>query len=133
MSQSASLLLSNLSSNGKLRLTGQDRVRFVNCLFSNDVAKLAPGAGCRAAMLTVTLGGDWLDEERAEVLRVEAGEPRYGVDMGEDHLPMEAGLDDAISHTKGCYMGQEVIARATARGDINKKLVGLRLLDGEAP
>jgi tRNA-modifying protein YgfZ len=71
-----------------------------------------------------------LSEDEAEVLRVEAGRARYGVDMGEERLPIEAGLDDAVSFTKGCYLGQEVIARATNLGHINRKLVGLRL---EAP
>ena len=58
--------------------------------------------------------------------------PRYGVDMGEDCLPIEAGVNDAVSFTKGCYLGQEVIARATNLGHINRRLVGL-ILDGDAP
>jgi len=74
--------------------------------------------------------GEPLGEAEAEVLRIEAGRPLYGKDMGEDRLPIEAGLDDAVSFTKGCYLGQEVIARATNLGHINKKLVGLKL---EAP
>src|SRR5262249_55603812 len=71
--------------------------------------------------------GEPLSEEEAERLRVEAGRPLYGQDMGEDRLPIEAGLSDAVSFTKGCYLGQEVIARATNLGHINRKLVGLRL------
>jgi folate-binding protein YgfZ len=74
--------------------------------------------------------GEVLSEEEAEILRVEAGRPLYGKDMGEDRLPIEAGIPDAVSFTKGCYLGQEVIARATNLGHINKKLMGLRL---EAP
>ncbi|MGZ3426513.1 MAG: CAF17-like 4Fe-4S cluster assembly/insertion protein YgfZ, partial [Polyangia bacterium] len=54
----------------------------------------------------------------------------YGQDMGEDRLPIEAGIPDAVSFTKGCYLGQEVIARATNLGHINRRLVGL-VLDGE--
>lgn len=240
------MLLRDLSDHGILRVTGEDRVRFLNGLLTNDVARLADGQGLHAAMLTVKgklLGDLWvyrepealhldvvpaaaakvrealdrhiivddvtveetpgalllsgegsgealaaalgqggaalpsergahvvlgglrvarsrdlgldgyrvygaaealaalrerllgagarpLGEEEAERLRVEAGEPRYGVDMSEDQLPMEALLDDAVSHTKGCYMGQEPIARLTARGHVNKRLCGLRL-DGE--
>ena len=239
------MLLRDMSTHGVLRVTGADRVRFLNGMFTNDVARLAPGQGVHAAMLTVkgkllgdaliladddfllvdivpaardkvrdnldrhlivdevvledepagllavhgedaaaalaaalgvapaalpeapyqhsvlgglrvvradelglpgyrvhgdtaalsarllTAGGRWLAADEEEQLRVLAGQARYGVDMGEDHLPMEAGLDDAVSLTKGCYMGQEVIARLTARGHINRKLVTLRL-EGEA-
>jgi len=236
----------DLSANGKLRVVGADRVRFLNGLFTNDVAALAPGRGCHAAMLNVkgkviaeaivladadsllvevvpellrpvlaTLERhaivddvafedhtDRLEElgaygddasaaiERAlgplpelppfahhvagavrvvaandplpgyrligergaaraaldrtgvaqhaisddewEIARVEAGQPRWGVDLGEEHFPTEARLDDAISYTKGCYMGQEPIARLAARGHLNRRLVGLRL-DGDRP
>ena len=246
------MFLRDLTTHGKLRLTGTDRVRFLNGLFTNDVAKLKPGEGCYAVMLTikgkvladalilcdedalwldldgqlvekvkltldrhlivddvviedhsgaldeVAIGGEgaraaleaalgvalpsleplghvrlggtrvvavrelgsdgyrviggarqiadqivaqiaqrtaehggapraWLAPDEAELLRIEAGEPRYGVDMGEDHLPIESRLDHAVSHTKGCYMGQEVIARVTARGQINRRLCGLKL------
>jgi folate-binding protein YgfZ len=77
----------------------------------------------------VALAGEPLSDEEFEVRRVEAGTPLYGVDMAEDRLPIEAGVTDAVSFTKGCYLGQEVIARATNLGHINKKLVGL-VLDG---
>jgi folate-binding protein YgfZ len=68
--------------------------------------------------------------DAVEARRIEAGLPRYGVDVTEDHFPFEANLDRAISYTKGCYVGQEVVARAHARGHANKRLVGLRL-EGE--
>ena len=61
--------------------------------------------------------------------RVEAGIPLYGLDLDETHLPMEAGLQSAISFTKGCYMGQEIVARATYRGQVNWVLSGLLLSD----
>jgi folate-binding protein YgfZ len=224
-------LVRNLSSHGKLLLTGVDRARFLQGMVTNDVVALRPGEGCHAAMLTVKgklLGdlriycdadaflvetdpeatakikdalekhvimddvviedrslslGEWgvygdgareataallgplpelppfghitvgdvravavrdlglpgfrifgaapagtpLSDDDAEVLRVEAGEPRYGRDMGEDHLPIESRLDAAISSTKGCYLGQEVIVRATQQGRINRRLMGLKL------
>ncbi len=72
-------------------------------------------------------------EEMIEVRRVEGGLPRYGVDVSEDYFPFEANLDSAISFTKGCYIGQEVVARANARGHANKRLVGLRLDGAVAP
>ena len=71
-----------------------------------------------------------------DVLRVEAGVPRFMVDMTEDTIPLEAGLEDrAISFTKGCYVGQEIIVRVTTRGGgrVARKLVGLRLEDGAEP
>jgi folate-binding protein YgfZ len=59
-----------------------------------------------------------------EILRVEAGIPRYGVDMDESNVVTEA-LDDAVSYTKGCYVGQEIIARIKYRGHVAKKLAGV--------
>jgi folate-binding protein YgfZ len=61
-----------------------------------------------------------------EVLRVERGTPRFGADMDEKTIPLEANLQRAIHYQKGCYIGQEVIARATFRGHVNRHLVGLR-------
>jgi folate-binding protein YgfZ len=60
-----------------------------------------------------------------EVLRVERGTPRYGADLDEKTIPLEAHLQRALSYEKGCYIGQEVIARATFRGHVNRQLVGL--------
>ena len=60
-----------------------------------------------------------------EILRIEAGVPRYGVDMDETNVVTEAALDDAVSYTKGCYVGQEIIARIKYRGHVAKKLSGL--------
>jgi folate-binding protein YgfZ len=74
-----------------------------------------------------------LDDRTAEVLRVEAGIPRFLVDMNEETIPLEAGLDHAISHTKGCYVGQEIIVRIRdrAQGRVARHLVGLRF-DGDS-
>ncbi len=69
----------------------------------------------------------WVGEEAQEILRVEAGIPRYGVDFTEDNLLLEVGLDNAVSFNKGCYLGQEVVERIRSRGHVNKKLVGLSL------
>ena len=70
--------------------------------------------------------------QTAEVLRVEAGIPRFLVDMNEETIPLEAGLDHAISHTKGCYVGQEIIVRIRdrAHGRVARHLVGLSF-DGD--
>jgi len=79
-----------------------------------------------------------LDENQAsacgtqalESLRIEAGIPRYGQDLAEDTLPLEAGLLNALSFDKGCYIGQEIVERARSRGHVNWKLRGLRLEAG---
>lgn len=63
--------------------------------------------------------------EALESLRIEAGIPRYGSDMGEDTIPLEAGLLNALSFNKGCYIGQEIVERARSRGHVNWKLTGL--------
>jgi len=60
-----------------------------------------------------------------EILRIEAGLPRYGVDMDDTNVVTETALDDAVSYTKGCYVGQEIIARIKYRGHVAKKLAGL--------
>ena len=234
-------------SSGELRLRGGDRVRFLQGMLTADVAKLAPGEGCPAAMLTpkgkligamlvlcsdgfldivldagartavhaslehhliaddvviedrsaqlativlfgedaaaliagalgtapsvdwsfvvedelrvmrarelatpsfhITLPAarlaetlDWLselgaatvDEDTWEVLRVEAGTPRWGLDMDGERMPVEARLDDALSHTKGCYVGQETVVRLRDQGKANWRLMGLRL-EGKEP
>lgn len=63
--------------------------------------------------------------------RIEAGLPLFGIDMEEDTLPIEAGLErNAISFNKGCYIGQESVARITYRGHVNRKLSGLILTGG---
>ncbi|HEY3451661.1 MAG TPA: glycine cleavage T C-terminal barrel domain-containing protein [Myxococcales bacterium] len=72
--------------------------------------------------------------EAMEIARVEQGVPRFGADMDEETLPMEANLTErALCFTKGCYVGQEVIARASFRGGVRRKLVGFRLDAGPLP
>ena len=69
-----------------------------------------------------------MSEEAAEGVRIESGRPRLGVDMGSNTIPQEAGLNDrAVSFTKGCYVGQETVARLHYRGKPNRHLRGLEL------
>jgi folate-binding protein YgfZ len=68
--------------------------------------------------------------EALEILRIEAGRPRYGVDIDETKVVLETGLDDAVSFTKGCYIGQEIIARIHFRGHVAKRVAGI-ILDAE--
>lgn len=69
--------------------------------------------------------------EAFDLLRFEAGVPRYGIDVDESNMMLEIGLGDAVSFTKGCYTGQEAVAMATYRGHVSKKLSGLAL-EGDA-
>jgi tRNA-modifying protein YgfZ len=85
----------------------------------------ADADGVRAA-----LGVEEVPFEVAEVLRVEAGRPRLGLDMDGSTIPQEAGLNDrAVSFEKGCYVGQETVARLHWRGKPNRHLRGLRLTE----
>jgi tRNA-modifying protein YgfZ len=78
--------------------------------------------------LHATLGVEPVSVEAAECLRIESGRPRLGLDMDDGTIPQEAGLNDrAVSFTKGCYVGQETVARLHYRGKPNRHLRGLRL------
>lgn len=73
-------------------------------------------------------GGRAAGHAAFETVRVEAGTPWYGLDFDENNLPQEAGLETtAISFTKGCYIGQETVARIHFRGHVNRRLTGLAL------
>ena len=74
----------------------------------------------------------WVGVDAQEMLRIEAGIPRYGLDMNADNLMLETGLDHAVSFDKGCYLGQEIVERIHSRGHVNKRLAGL-ILAGRAP
>src|SRR5437588_6895951 len=69
-----------------------------------------------------------IPEAVAECVRIERGRPRYGIDLDDSVIPQEAGLNErAVSFTKGCYVGQETVARLYYRGKPNRQLRGLRL------
>jgi folate-binding protein YgfZ len=83
----------------------------------------------RAAELQKALedaGAQPIGNDTLEILRVEAGIARFGIDMDETNVVPETNLDDAVSFTKGCYVGQEIIVRIKHRGHPAKKLTGLR-------
>jgi folate-binding protein YgfZ len=73
-----------------------------------------------------TAGAQPISDDTLEILRVEAGIARFGVDIDETNVVPETNLDDAISFMKGCYVGQEIIVRIKHRGHPAKKLTGLR-------
>jgi tRNA-modifying protein YgfZ len=76
----------------------------------------------------VARGAVAVGEQAAEIVRVHSGRPRYGVDIDDTTIPQEAGLNErAVSFTKGCYVGQETVARLYYKGKPNRHLRGLRL------
>jgi aminomethyltransferase len=87
------------------------------------------GAACGQAP---TYGMLSCGTQALETLRIEAGIPRYGQELGEDTIPNEAGLWNALSFNKGCYVGQEIVERARSRGHVNWKLMGL-VVESEVP
>jgi folate-binding protein YgfZ len=80
--------------------------------------------------LAASFSGRWVGEDAHEILRVEAGIPRYGIDFTEDNLLLETGLRNAVNFQKGCYLGQEVVERIRSRGHVNRKLTGLVMAEG---
>jgi folate-binding protein YgfZ len=87
---------------------------------------ICPAAEAEAVRLA--LGAEPVSDEAAECLRIEAGRPRFGIDFDSDTIPEEAGLNDrAVSFGKGCYVGQETVARLHYKGKPNRHLRGLRL------
>jgi folate-binding protein YgfZ len=73
------------------------------------------------------IGLNPVGSQALEILRLEAGYPKYAADMDENTIVLEAGFKDALNFNKGCYLGQEVVARATHIGRVNKQLVGLEI------
>lgn len=108
-----------------LRVIEVSEVGGAGLLLSGPAASAGPlfDVLCKAG--ATPIGMDALN-----VLRVERGVPWIGLDMDENVLLLEVGLDEAVSFKKGCYLGQEVVERVTARGHVNRKLTGL-LLEGD--
>jgi tRNA-modifying protein YgfZ len=90
------------------------------------IVPLAERDRVRDALLAA--GAVEVSPEAAEILRIEAGRPRFGAEMGTETMPAEAGIvEQAVSFTKGCYIGQETVARLHYKGKPNRHLRGLRL------
>jgi len=82
----------------------------------------------------MNFGAEIISADTLEVIRIETGVPKWGVDMDENTIPIEAGLEkNAISYDKGCYIGQETIARIKTYGHVNRHLVQLGLEGDRVP
>lgn len=91
---------------------------------------LAPNAASTVSQQLVAAGAIPVGEEVAEILRVEAGIAAWGSELNESTLLPEAEIPDIVSCTKGCYIGQEIVARLHARGHTNRALRGILLAQG---
>lgn len=140
----ASALLSQLSDAPMNDLALHSTMRVSIASHEVVIARTLPlgGAGFRLLipaegvdvvhMALLDAGAVTLDAATGDVLRVEAGYPAVGHELSQDYIPLETDLDDAISFTKGCYVGQEIIARMESRGRRAKALRGLRFTPNEA-
>jgi folate-binding protein YgfZ len=96
------------------------------------IAAAGDGAALRQAL--VGAGAVEVSAEAGEILRIETGRPRFGAEMGSATMPAEAGIvEAAVSFTKGCYIGQETVARLHYKGKPNRSLRGLRLSASAEP
>ena len=116
--------------NRRISVAGVDVLAAANDELASPAVDLFLESARKPALLAAlaAAGVSPVDEALFETLRIEAGTPRFGVDMDESTIPLEAGIEDrAISFSKGCYVGQEVIIRVMHRGGgrVARKLVGL--------
>jgi len=108
-------------------IRGRDGAIVVATDVGHDVL-VRPDAAVEVGEALVAAGAARVSEAAAEIVRIEHGRPRYGIDMSEENLPGEAGIvDRAVSFTKGCYVGQEPVARMYHKGRPNRRLRGLEL------
>lgn len=109
--------------------SGEDAYQF-HCTPGSRAAVRAALERAAAELGIDCVAGDAVLEE---VLRIEAGIPRAGAELDEEVLPPEARLEATIATNKGCYVGQEIVARLRSRGQVNHLLVGLRPEEGIRP
>jgi folate-binding protein YgfZ len=95
---------------------------------ADGIAALSASVRCGGE----SIGARELSAAAFECARIEDGELRWGVDYDEENFPQETGDESAISYTKGCYLGQEVVARIHYRGGVQRRALGLRFA-GELP
>lgn len=133
LSQLAGMDLSGLpeAAATRVHLTGIEAALVRRCapvLASWDLVT-SPEGGCRLWGLLAQHGATPMGHEAWNALRVERGVPIHGHELTDEHNPLEAGLATCISFSKGCYVGQEVVARLDTYGKLQRRLVRLRFLE----
>lgn len=121
---------------GDLEFLEADGVRAARVpLAGNDGFRLTADSGKRGAILRVLerSGVAAASPEDFEIVRVESGVPRWGIDYGPENIPHETRQLHAVSFTKGCYTGQEIVERVRTQGRVNRLLVGLQLDAASTP
>jgi folate-binding protein YgfZ len=104
-------------------------VRLIRTDVGIDVLCSSEDTEALAAALAAA-GAEPIDEQTAEIVRIESGRPRFGVEVDETTMPQEAGIHErAVSYSKGCYIGQETVARLYWKGKPNRHLRGLRFAE----
>lgn len=118
--------VSDLPNNGVAEIDGVTIIRSSHT--GEDGIDIVIDASLKAELQQAleAAGAQPIGDDTLEILRVEAGIARFGQDMDETNVVPETNLDDAVSYTKGCYVGQEIIVRIKHRGHPAKKLTGLR-------
>lgn len=134
LSKPRSIIKSSEATLGEIYIASQPRIHPTDeKKFGFDIFVPNNSLGAVADKLVAAakdIGGRACGWTALETARIEAGIPRFGIDMDETNLPMECGIEQsAISFNKGCYIGQEVLNRVHTIGHVNKELRGLRLAE----
>jgi folate-binding protein YgfZ len=131
------ILLAGPKAAGVLKSVSSGEIHAYPVEFAGPLAffiQAAPAAIPAVTETLATAGAIPCEADSVECARLEAGTPLFGIDITADNLPQEVGRDrQAISFTKGCYLGQETVARIDAVGHVNRLLVGLKFLGPQIP
>jgi folate-binding protein YgfZ len=132
-------LLATLPPYGHLQFPINDEMGSIACIPDIDVEGfelfLPADTSEGVTKMLVAAGAVRGSQTLWDIARVEAGRPEWGIDMNDSTIPQEANLDefDAISYTKGCYIGQETVARVHFRGHVNRMLRRVKFVCGAPP
>ncbi len=110
------------------------RVLGLNPAYGLGYRLIAPaGSAAGLAQLLGSAGAAQLDAQDYQILRIESGQPEAGYELSEEYTPLETGLEAAVSGNKGCYTGQEILARQITYDKVTQKLSGLCVQAASSP